>query len=192
MAARGEHTRTALIAAARELFYHRGYHATSYGDLAGATGVAKGNIHYHFNAKEALLLAVIESRKHGIRDLLAGWTRECDAPQTRLMRFVDMLDANATDLAQYGCPMGTLNAELGKQQPDLLAEARGMFALFEDWLTEQFAALLPAAEARRAGEQLMVMAQGASLMGHSHGDAALVHREAEAMRQWLRRRCAGN
>jgi hypothetical protein len=86
--------------------------------------------------------------------------------------------------------MGTLNSELGKDHREQQQQARSMFDLYLRWLEARFSAILPRDSARARAEQLMVMAQGASLMAHIREDPDIVHRQAALMREWLANVCA--
>jgi AcrR family transcriptional regulator len=55
-----DEVRTAIIAAARDLFAERGYAAVSVRDIAEAARVNHGLVHRHFGAKDALLHAVLQ------------------------------------------------------------------------------------------------------------------------------------
>ena len=55
---KGSATREKLVAAARELFAARGYHATTTALLAQRTDIAEGTIYRHFAGKDALYSAV--------------------------------------------------------------------------------------------------------------------------------------
>lgn len=63
-----EQTRARIIAAAIRLFVRRGFSATSIADLAGAINMTKGALYHHFESKEALFLAVIDSIRRTWRD----------------------------------------------------------------------------------------------------------------------------
>ncbi len=52
-------TRDRIIEQATRLFVSRGYHAISMREIAGAVGVTKAALYYHFSDKEALFLAVL-------------------------------------------------------------------------------------------------------------------------------------
>jgi AcrR family transcriptional regulator len=51
----------ALVAAARRLFAHKGYEATTTREIASEAGCAEGLIHRYFQGKEGLLLAIVRS-----------------------------------------------------------------------------------------------------------------------------------
>ena len=52
--------REQIVAAARTLFAQRPYDSVSTGDIAARAGTTRTNIHYHFNTKRDLFLAVVE------------------------------------------------------------------------------------------------------------------------------------
>jgi len=53
-------TREQVLAAARELFQHQGYDATSIRQVARAAGVDPALVHYHFGTKADLFAAAVE------------------------------------------------------------------------------------------------------------------------------------
>ena len=57
---RKELTRTALIDAAAELFARKGFDAASLDEIAETAGFSRGAIHFHFDSKDDLFLAVLE------------------------------------------------------------------------------------------------------------------------------------
>jgi AcrR family transcriptional regulator len=67
-AAQGEATRSALLAAARELFGDRGYGATSLEEIVARAGVTKGALYHHFADKEALFKMVFEQVERDVSD----------------------------------------------------------------------------------------------------------------------------
>ncbi len=56
-----EQTQRQIIAKATELFVRKGFFGTSISDLAKATGLTKGAFYHHFENKDALFFAVIQS-----------------------------------------------------------------------------------------------------------------------------------
>ncbi|MEU2253496.1 TetR/AcrR family transcriptional regulator [Nocardia xishanensis] len=57
---RGERTRTALIAAAREVFERDGYLDAKISDISKAAGTASGSFYTYFDSKEEIFAAVVE------------------------------------------------------------------------------------------------------------------------------------
>lgn len=57
-AERRQAARQQILAAALICFNRNGYHATSMADIAQQAGVSKGLLHYHFDTKENLAMAV--------------------------------------------------------------------------------------------------------------------------------------
>jgi len=60
-AERREATRTALVAAGRELFATRGYEAVGTEEIVGEAGVTRGALYHHFDGKRGLFKAVFEA-----------------------------------------------------------------------------------------------------------------------------------
>ena len=148
MTVKAHSTRDNIVDVARDLFYRQGFDATSYGDIALQAKVGKGNVHYYFKSKDELLTAVVARRMSQISQLLEEWSLSCGTPYDCLARFVAMIENNGGDLIRYGCPMGTLNGELGKDHQALQAVSREMFDLFLRWLEARFLAIMPRAQAR--------------------------------------------
>lgn len=97
---RSEQTRSAILAAAFELFSRQGYHGTSMRQIAEAAGVALGGIYHHFANKEQIFVQVLAVH-HPIYEVLPhlkaaqGQTLEQlvrDAAQRLARRFEERLD----------------------------------------------------------------------------------------------------
>ena len=59
---RGEESKEAILAAARQLFAKHGYRGTSLASIAAAAGLSQPGLLHHYPSKDALLLAVLASR----------------------------------------------------------------------------------------------------------------------------------
>lgn len=178
--------RSRIVDAANTLFYHRGYNQTSFHEIADATGIPKGNFYYYFRSKDELLKAVIEDRIARIDAMLAGWDAQSADPRARLARFVQLLVGNCDELVRYGCPLGSLNAELGKTQPDLKAQATRLFDVVVEWLARQFGALgFSQARARALALTLTARVQGITVIGNAYENDDFLRQEAAALERWL-------
>lgn len=185
MAKKSERTRQRIVEAANRLFYHQGFHNTSFSDVVRAAEVPRGNIYYYFKTKDQILHAAIDYRLERIRSMLDSWNDSYRTPSERLQRFVGLLDDTAAALTLYGCPMGSLNTELGKTDLALQEKAAELFRLFEEWLTDQFAELGYAGRAHELAIRVMAIGQGISVMAHVHHDPTLLRRERQRLSRWI-------
>lgn len=185
VASKGEKNRQLIIEAANELFYHKGYNQTTFSEVAEASGIPKGNFYYYFKSKDELLDAVIAMRLEGIRAMLAQWRKEYPEPRDRLKRYARILLNETEDVVRYGCPMGSLNVELGKTQLVLQSKASEMFELFHGWLVEQFKELGKGRDSGHLALHLLAMSQGAALLGNVYRDRKFIRREVEQIISWI-------
>jgi AcrR family transcriptional regulator len=65
-----------IVAVATDLFFKKGYFATSISEIARGCGIQKASIYYHFPCKEDMLLAIMEAT---MQDLTAGLEEELAA-----------------------------------------------------------------------------------------------------------------
>ena len=177
-------SRERIIDAANMLFYRKGYNQTSFADVASEVGISKGNLHYHFRSKDDLLEAVIAFRINMIRNNLAQWDKDFQEPREKLKRFVQMLLIEETDIVRYGCPLGSLNMELGKNQRELRDRSRVMFDLFQQWLVNAFKEM-GYKESRLLSTHLLSMAQGAALMTYVYADDRILKDECNKILEWV-------
>lgn len=186
MARKADENRKKILEAANRLFYERGYAATSFSDIAEAAAFNRGNFYHYFKSKDDILDAVVAQRAEGVRALLAAWDAEYPAPLDRLIRFTRMPLTEYDNALRFGCPMGTLNSELGKMGAPYLAKSRVFFDLFRDWLEAQFHALGCGARAAGYAERMLVETQGATMLAHVYGDAAPLEAAVARLQGWLR------
>ena len=192
MPKKSERTRQRIVEAANRLFYHKGYNQTSFSDVVEAAGVPRGNIYYYFKTKDEILESAIRYRMERIAQMLETWSGTYRTPIERLHRFIDILSNSSDAIMRYGCPMGTLNTELGKDQAELQEQAENLFKVFESWLSDQFAELGYAGRARELALRLMAFGQGINVMAHVHSDPAFLRREKEHLVQWVDKLADGN
>lgn len=186
MTAKSERTRQRIVQAANRLFYRQGYNRTSFSDIVDAAGVPRGNIYYYFQSKDDILLAAIEYRLAVIDTMMEEWNRNFADPAGRLRRFVQVMVNSREATAQHGCPMGTLNAELAKDQRDLQRRARALFDRFVEYLGHQFRlAGHEPDSADRLARELLARAQGINLMAHVFSDAGFLVEQQKTLEAWI-------
>ncbi|MEN8175650.1 MAG: hypothetical protein ABFS23_07795, partial [Pseudomonadota bacterium] len=137
--------------------------------------------------KDDILRAAIAQRLEIIDTMLDEWNRNYPDAEGRLKRFVQVLINSRETTARYGCPMGTLNAELAKDQPELQELARALFDRFDNYLREQFETAHDGdtATARRLALELLTRAQGVSMIAHVFGDPDLPAAQQASLDRWI-------
>lgn len=72
-----EKTRARILASALSLFAKRGYDRTTFNDIAARLKLTKGAVYWHFESKEALLIAIVD-------DMFEAFGRQIAALKTQL------------------------------------------------------------------------------------------------------------
>jgi len=157
----------------------------SFSDIAEASDVPRGNLYYYFKTKDEVLAAVIGHRLQQMQELLDEWDATIPTPLGRLKRYARIPLNELDNVIRRGCPMGSLNTELGKAQAELQQVSRKQFDLFKAWLITQFKQLLPGENAEHLAMHFLVSTQGLAVMAQTYEDRKLVKREVAAIDAWL-------
>jgi AcrR family transcriptional regulator len=187
MASKGEKTRADIVGCARKLFYEHGYNGTSFTQIVDATGLFRGNIYHYFKTKDDILEAVVELYLEDYRALLKQWEQKHTDPRVRLHAFVGMIAGRKAELVEYGCPIGSLNTELGKDRQELQHAARALFELFREWLAVRFGELGYQQDADARALHLLGRVQGIAVISHVYQDKTLLGRELVQLKEWIDR-----
>ncbi|MES9961176.1 MAG: TetR/AcrR family transcriptional regulator [Sedimenticola sp.] len=185
MPSKSEMTQQRIIDAANQLFYRKGYNRTSFTDVVEEADVPRGNIYYYFKTKDDMLKAVIQHRMRIISTMLAEWEKSIPEPLDRLERFVQIMYDSTPSLMRSGCPMGSLNMELAKDQPELKSESKKLFDLFQQWLAQQFVTMGYPDEAQELSRQLLARGQGTILIAQVYQDPGFIERSIKDINRWL-------
>ena len=81
--------RTAILAAALEVFSERGFHGASLEDVAAQGGVSKALIYEHFDSKRELERALLEMHVHELLGRVTAAITAADSEEERLRAGVD-------------------------------------------------------------------------------------------------------
>jgi TetR/AcrR family transcriptional repressor of nem operon len=182
--ARAADKRSKLTSAAVELAYRQGFRKTTIADLASEAAVPIGNIYYYFKTKDDVGEAIIDQRLsefHWLRDE----ADKLDAPKDRLALFIRLTVDNRDVVAERGCPMGSLCAELLKDGGALATRSNALFAEPMGWIEEQFRQLGRGEDASGLALQLQASLQGASLLAQSYRNPALLEIEGRRLLRWI-------
>lgn len=161
-----DRTRTKVLRAAADLFYAQ---TTTVGvnDVARRAGVSKLTLYRHFGSKDGLLEAVLRERS----DRLTGWLREASAapsdPVERIFAVFDTLRDWHSEPGYRGC--GVVNAATESPEGPAPALARELL----DRYRALFVALARdagATDPERAGRQLLILLEGATVVAGLTGE----------------------
>jgi TetR/AcrR family transcriptional regulator, transcriptional repressor for nem operon len=175
--------RERLIGGARGLFHEQGVHRTTLAEIAERAGVPVGNVYYYFKTKDELVEAVITSYKEEAAALVESFELR-KTPQARLKALVRNWLEMRDIVAEHGCPMGTLCAELDKIDSDLDRDAAEVMHTIIDWAEGQFRQL-GRRDARDLAVALFAGIQGAALLANTFRDPTILNRQGRHLERWI-------
>lgn len=137
----------AVIEAAGDLFWERGYETTSIGDLEEKTGIDRSSIYHAFGSKHALFEAALSCYVEVNIDARLGAMRAPGAGLAAVVSFfAAMAEAFRSDRrTARGCLMVNTIAELGARDVQAVKAARG----YRDSFRKAFAAALSQAASKK-------------------------------------------
>ena len=178
-------TRQLIVEKADSLFYQRGFENTSFADIADELKISRGNFYYHFKTKDDILSAVIAHRAAKTQSMLEAWANKSATPAERLKCFAQMLIDNRKDIQRFGCPVGTLCAELAKLEHPSQGDAGMIFDQFRRWLGEQFNAMGRADDADTLAMHLLARSQGIAALANAFHDEGFIRHEVDQIEAWI-------
>lgn len=175
----------AILAAARDLIYTKGYRETSFTDIADAANLPRGHFYYYFRSKEDILECVVSDRLEVIRGNFQAAENVSTDVVVRLKYYVDDFLHGRETRKIYGCIMGSLAMELAKGDRRLLEQPRRLIDATLDWLEKQFSAGGQSANARTLAIDLLGRIQGACLLASVYGDGDILDKQFADIQRWL-------
>ncbi|MEU4385893.1 TetR/AcrR family transcriptional regulator [Promicromonospora sp. NPDC023805] len=158
--------RERLIEAANELFYAQGLRAVSVDKVIERAGTTKVTFYRHFQSKDDLIVAYLESRaeleRNGVDAAIAYGDGDVDVT-LRLM--ADHTGAAACSPGFRGCPFINAAAEY----PDPESAVRKLVDAHRDWWTSAFERLvapLGLADPTAIADDLMLLRDGIMVAGY--------------------------
>jgi AcrR family transcriptional regulator len=175
--------RERLAGAAARVLHEQGVERTTLADIARAADVPVGNVYYYFKTKDQLVEAAIDRQADGLRETLAALDR-LPTPQERLKALVHGWVDGRDLAARFGCPTGSLAAELDKRADGLDRAVAEVMRRLVDWIEEQFAAM-GRDDARELAVALFAAYQGISLLTNTFRDSELMVVEGRRLERWI-------
>jgi TetR/AcrR family transcriptional repressor of nem operon len=131
-------TRAAILGAAFEEIYARGFHASSIDAILERTDLTKGAVFHQFASKLELGYAVVEEVIKPM--LLARWVTPLSAFDDPLAGVVSLVERNIVEARQaslnMGCPLGNLIQEMSNGDPEFRRRLRGCLEVWVDGVAE--------------------------------------------------------
>lgn len=187
-------TRSALLQAAFQVIYRRGFQAASLEDILEEAGVTKGALYHHFADKSALGYAVVNEV---VRDLmLRAWVGplddQTDDPLTVLQGTLRKRTAHLSTLdVQLGCPLNNLVQEMSSLDEGFRRVTESVLAAW----TSEFARALERGQAaatvrkdvdaRRLATFLVAVIEGASGLAKGRRSRSVLRSSLETAARFL-------
>ncbi|MBO2454477.1 helix-turn-helix transcriptional regulator [Actinomadura barringtoniae] len=174
------------MTAAADVLHRQGVERTTIADIAEAADVPVGNVYYYFKTKDELVQAALATHSEHFAALTAELD-ELPDPLERLKAMVGTWIDQRDVAARYGCPTGTLAAELDKRADGGIdLEAGEVIKLALNWAERQFRELgRPEPEPADLALTLISGYQGMSLMANALRDPEIMTREGSRLNRWL-------
>lgn len=152
----------ALLDAATELFWSRGYDGTSLEDVAAATGVGNGSIYAAYGSKRGLFLALFErycDRRAAFVEQVLGAAGGSGHEAARAF-FEAIIDDCAAQPDRRGCLMVTTMAQAAPRDPGVVAAGRRATERMERSLALRLVDAVDETEAALLSAHLVLVSQG--------------------------------
>ncbi|MDG4828278.1 TetR/AcrR family transcriptional regulator [Solwaraspora sp. WMMD1047] len=169
----------AVLDAAREQFWAKGYAGTSMDAIAAATGLGKGSLYGAFGGKRQLFLRIFDAYCARIADAVtSGLTGPDDQAYARLCAHIRAAAAGvAADSRHRGCLLAKGAAELSEHDLDVTTRSRRTLegiatALADDIrIAQRRNDLDPAADADQLAALVVAVLRGIEALGKAGIDA---------------------
>jgi TetR/AcrR family transcriptional regulator, transcriptional repressor for nem operon len=176
--------RERLVAAAARLLHEHGIERTTLADIAKAADVPPGNVYYYFKTKDEVIGAVVDAHAQQIASSLRSIDARYRTPRSRLKALVREFAARGEEVADYGCPFGSLCSELGKRARDQGVVASRLMSLPIKWAEQQFVAL-GRDDAHDLAMDLLAAYEGSALLANALRDPAVLSGAARRLDRWI-------
>ncbi|MFC9969846.1 TetR/AcrR family transcriptional regulator [Spirillospora sp. NPDC127200] len=178
----------AAVERAMQVFWSKGYAATTPQDLVDALGIGKGSLYNAFGSKHALFERALERYRDGQAAALIELLERPVPVRERLRGTLLLLtEIDLADPERRGCMAVNTVAELGEADPSALGVVRRMFdrtegafqALVEEG--QRSGEIDPGRDARALGSLLLNTVVGLRLLARAAEGPDRLHRVVDAV-----------
>ncbi len=190
----GRSKRQRLEDSAAQLFWSKGFAATSIADLARQADVPIGNVYYYFKSKTEMAEAVAEMFVQGSQAALddietrfpAASSNPNGVARKRIEGFFDMLEKSHMSRAKAGCPIARSVSDFAEAAPKAARKASEALIMLTAFLGRE---LMRAGHPNGmvAAQQSIALWQGAIVLAHGTSDPQILMRLCADQREVLLR-----
>ncbi|MET7246854.1 TetR/AcrR family transcriptional regulator [Methylobacterium sp. EM32] len=158
-----------IRAAARDLFYDRGFRGVGVDEIVARAGVTKPSLYRGFASKDALVVACLEDYDLRLRSRLdEALAAHPDDPRAGLVAFVDGIATRSARPGFRGCGLSNAVAEYPEADHPVRAAAREGRRALHARLAE-VAGALGAEAPERLADAMLLLVEGAFACGQIFG-----------------------
>ncbi|MEM1377218.1 MAG: TetR/AcrR family transcriptional regulator [Pseudomonadota bacterium] len=172
---KGQARRDALTLAAAELFWHRGFEATSIAHIAEHAEVPVGNVYYYFKTKADIAQSVAELFVQQTEALINEVSAEHQSPRDAIKHTIQRLKATQSERVKFGCPIASACFSFSRTAPKAAQTAAQSFTILANFLSQKLTAAgnRPSIASTRARAMLCEW-QGGIALAHAMRDSQLL------------------
>ena len=186
-------SRERLVRSAMQLFWLKGYGATSVAEVLQMAQVNSGSLYHFFPGKQDLLLAVLDEYEKGIEPMLLrpAWAG-VDDPIERVFALLACYRTAIVDTGcVYGCPIGSLALEIHEPDPAVREKLASNFgawiAAVETCLREAGSRLPPDLDRRELAEFGLTVMEGGVMQSRTFRSVDYFDRAFAQLRAYVDR-----
>jgi AcrR family transcriptional regulator len=187
----GRDTRQRILAAARDLFYEKGYTATGLAEILQRAEANSGSFYYFFESKEALLGVVLDEYVDALRPVLLDpiYARVRD-PIDRIFALLEKYRSLvlATGFG-YACPIGRIAFEVEPEMERIHARVAANFAGWSAAIHENLEAARDrfprGCDLRRLSVFVLTVMEGAVMQARSFKSVTPFDDSVAALREYF-------
>lgn len=184
-------TKTQAIKSAKAQLQLKGFNGFSFQDIADDLGIRKASLHYYFNSKEDLGLALISDYE----DAFLQWTLSLGEVKalTKLERFFDMFQDMSSDKMKV-CPTGVFCIDYNTLGPQMKTALLELHQGQKEWLEQTLRECVVEGNFRKGlkiaelANLILSMVQGSLQIARLTGSPGLVKNNFHSLLQMCRNR----
>ena len=197
MASKGQVTRQKLMDIAERLILDSGYSAMSIEQVIGEAGITKGGFFYHFDSKNALVLALMQRYREAESFVFSGLferSRELTPdPLQQMLVFVKLFAEMMADMERLhpGCLVASMtyesqqvNDEVREITADIVLDWRRLFRNQFDAIERQYRPRSPVSSGDLA-DMLSTIIEGGIILSRALNDPSVLEKQLLEYRSYI-------